>query len=209
MSAHESTPRRKREPAIDWREVHQRLEAARVASERAWAPDAEEAKRILKARAKALAQETGKAEAADALELVEFLLAHERYAVESRYVREVYPLENLTPLPCTPAFVLGIVNMRGEILSVIDIKKFFDLPEKGLTDLNKVIVLQSGNMLFGILADAILGVRRIPIAEIQPSLPTLTGIREKYLRGVTPERTVVLDAEKLLTDETIIVQEQV
>lgn len=209
MSAHESTPRRKREPAIDWREVHQRLEAARVASERAWAPDAEEAKRILKARAKALARETGKAEAADALELVEFLLAHERYAVESRYVREVYPLENLTPLPCTPAFVLGIVNMRGEILSVIDIKKFFDLPEKGLTDLNKVIVLQSGNMLFGILADAILGVRRIPIAEIQPSLPTLTGIREKYLRGVTPERTVVLDAEKLLTDETIIVQEQV
>ena len=209
MSAHESTPRRKREPAIDWREVHQRLEAARVASERAWAPDAEEAKRILKARAKALARETGKAEAADALELVEFLLAHERYAVESRYVREVYPLENLTPLPCTPAFVLGIVNMRGEILSVIDIKKFFDLPEKGLTDLNKVIVLQSGNMLFGILADAILDVRRIPVAEIQPSLPTLTGIREKYLRGVTPERTVVLDAEKLLTDETIIVQEQV
>lgn len=209
MSAHESTPRRKREPAIDWREVHQRLEAARVASERAWAPDAEEAKRILKARAKALARETGKAEAADALELVEFLLAHERYAVESRYVREVYPLENLTPLPCTPAFVLGIVNIRGEILSVLDIKKFFDLPEKGLTDLNKVIVLQSGNMLFGILADAILGVRRIPIAEIQPSLPTLTGIREKYLKGVTPERTVVLDAEKLLTDETIIVQEQV
>lgn len=209
MSAHESTPRKKREPAIDWHEVHQRLEVARAATERVWAPDAEEAKRILKARAKALARETGKAEAADALELVEFLLAHERYAVESRYVREVYPLENLTPLPCTPAFVLGIVNMRGEILSVIDIKKFFDLPEKGLTDLNKVIVLQSGNMLFGILADAILDVRRIPVAEIQPSLPTLTGIREKYLRGVTPERTIVLDAEKLLTDETIIVQEQV
>lgn len=209
MSAHESTPRRNREPAIDWREVHQRLEAARVASEGAWAPDAEEAKRILKARAKALARETGKAEAADALELVEFLLAHERYAVESRYVREVYPLESLTPLPCTPAFVLGIVNIRGEILSVIDIKKFFDLPEKGLTDLNKVIVLQSEDMLFGILADAVLGVRRIPVAEIQSSLPTLTGIREKYLKGVTPERAVVLDAEKLLTDETIIVQEQV
>lgn len=143
------------------------------------------------------------------IEVVEFVLAHERYAIESHYVREVTPLENLTPLPCTPAFVLGIVNVRGEILSVIDLKKFFDLPEKGLTDLNKVIVLQSGNMLFGILADVIAGVRCIPLTGIQPSLPTLTGVREEYLKGVTAERIVVLDAEKLLMDESIVVQEQV
>jgi len=64
-------------------------------------------------------------------------------------------------------------------------------------------------MVFGILADAILGVRRISLAEIQPSLPTLTGIREKYLKGITPERTVILDAGKLLADEEIVVQEQV
>ena len=105
--------------------------------------------------------------------------------------------------------MLGIVNLRGEILSVIDIKKFFELPEQGLTDLNKIIVLQSEDMLFGILADAIAGVRRIPVAGMQPSLPTLTGIREDYLQGVTPERLVVLDAEKLLTDENIVVREQV
>jgi len=141
--------------------------------------------------------------------VVEFILAHERYAVASEYVREVYPLEQLTPLPCTPAFVLGIVNLRGEILSVINIKKFFDLPEKGLTDLNKVIVLESEDRVFGILADAINGVRRILRSDIQPSLPTLTGIRQDYLQGVTAERVVVLDAEKLLADEKLIVQEQV
>lgn len=204
-----STPQ-KTNMAIDWREVERRLEAARVAIERIWAPTAEDTQRILKERAQTLAREAVPAEAADAsIEVIEFLLAHECYAVASEYVREVYPLEDITPLPCTPAFVLGIVNVRGEILSVIDIKKFFDLPEKGLTDLNKIIVLQSGNMLFGILADAIAGVRRIPLADIQPSLPTLTGIREEYLRGVTPERTVILDAEKLLTDEHIVVQEQV
>ena len=99
--------------------------------------------------------------------------------------------------------------MHGEIISVIDTKKFFDLPEQGLTGLNKVIVLQSQDMIFGILVDSILGMRHLPLAEIQPSLPTLTSLREKYLRGVTPERIVVLDAEKLLTDEKIIVQEQV
>ena len=207
MSAYQPTPGKK--AAIDWREVHRRLDAARAAVERAWAPEPEETKRILKARAQALAREPGKAEAADArLEVLEFLLAHENYAVETQHVREVCPLENLTPLPCTPAFVLGIVNLRGEILSVIDIRKFFDLPQTGLPDLNKVIVLQSESMVFGILADAVLGVRRIPVAEVQPSLPTLTGIREKYLKGVTAGRTVVLDAARLLADEAIVVQEQ-
>ena len=188
--------------------MHECRQAA--ALERTWAPAPEEAKRILKARAEALAVEPARAEAAgEHIEVIEFVLAFEHYAVETRYVREVIPLENLTPLPCTPAFALGIVNVRGEILPVIDLKKFFELPEKGLTDLNKVIVLQSGEMVFGILADTVAGMRRVPFAGIQPSLPTLTGVREAYLKGVTAERTVVLDAEKLLADEKIIVQEQV
>ncbi len=203
-------PKPRKPTTIDWDKVKQRLEAARVAVERVWAPAAEETQRILKARAQALAREPVPAGAVDErIEVVEFLLAHERYAIESSYVREVFLTENLTPLPCTPDFVLGIVNLRGEILSVIDIRKFFDLPENGLTDLDKIIVLQSGNMLFGILADAVTGVRRIPVTGIQPSLPTLTGVRQEYLKGVTLERTVILDGGKLLAAERIVVQEQV
>jgi purine-binding chemotaxis protein CheW len=210
MSVDETGSRKKKQAAVDWREVERRLEAARARIARVWAPDPEETKRILRERAQSLAREPGNAEAGDEhIEVIEFVLAFENYAIETRYVREVEPLDNLTPLPCTPAFVLGIVNIRGEILSVIDLRKFFELPETGLTDLNKVIVLESENMLFGILADAVAGVRRIPVADIQPSLPTLTGIREAYLKGVTPGRTVILDAEKLLTDESIVVQERV
>ena len=209
-----SAPQKNKKP-VDWNEVKQRLETARVAIERIWAPTAEETKRVLEERARALTREPAQAESDDDwIEVVEFTLAHERYAIASEHVREVYPLEELTPLPCTPSFVLGIVNLRGEILSVIDIKKFFDLPEKGLTDLNKVIVLESagaqtGDMMFGIVADTINGVRRIRRADLQPPLPTLTGIREDYLQGVTAERVVVLDAEKLLNDEKLIVNEQV
>ena len=210
MSANKAGARKTKRAAIDWAEVRARLDAVQAAGERAWTPGADETGRILRERALALAAEPGGTQTlAGSIELVEFLLAHEHYAVESAYVREVYPLENLTPLPCTPAFVLGIVNLRGEIVSVIDLRKFFDLAQTGLPDLNRVIVLESGNMVFGILADAILGVRRIPLAEIQSSLPTLTGIREKYLKGITPERTVVLDAAKLLADEDIVVQEQI
>jgi purine-binding chemotaxis protein CheW len=210
MSAGGHRSGKEQRSAIDWHEVYQRLDATRAGIERAWAPDPEETKRILKARASALAREPGEVHGDDGgLEAVEFRLSYEQYAIESRYVREVYALESFTPLPCTPRFVLGIANLRGEILSVIDLKRFFDLPEKGLTDLNKLVVLRWGDMLLGILADAIVGVRRVPLADLQPSLPTLTGIREKYLKGVTPQRTVILEAEKLLMDESIVVQEQV
>jgi len=210
MSASKAGSRKTQRATIDWAEVRARLDAAQAAGEQTWTPGSDETRRILRERALALGVEPdGTQTVNQSIEVVEFLLAHERYAVKSAHVREVHPLENLTPLPCTPPFVLGIVNLRGEILSVIDVKKFFGLPEKGLTDLNKIIVLQSESMVFGVLADAIIGVRSIPAAEIQPSLPTLTGIREKYLTGVTPDRTILLDAEKLLADESIIVQEQI
>jgi purine-binding chemotaxis protein CheW len=178
--------------------------------ERGWTPTPEERKKVLRARRQALAQEPKKEEAAgDYLEVVEFLLAYETYGIESSYVREVYPLKELTPLPCTPSFVLGIVNVRGQILPVIDLKRFFDLPEKGLTDLNKLIIVQAGEMELGILADAILGVRSIPLREIQPSLPTLTGIRADYLKGVTNTGMVVLDGGKILSGQRIVVHDEV
>ena len=210
MNAKRPALRKAPQAAIDWAKVRARMDAVEAAGDRAWTPGADETERILHERALALAAELGATQApAHSIEVVEFMLAHERYAVESSHVREVYPLEDLTPLPCTPAFVLGIVNLRGEIVSVIDLRSFFDLPQTGLPDLNKVIVLESASMVFGILADVILGVRRIPLAEIQPSLPTLVGIRERYLKGITPERTVVLDAAKLLADEDIVVRQQV
>lgn len=170
-----------------------------------------EEKRILKARAKALAREPEPVETGgESIEVLEFLLAYETYAVEMSYVRETLPLRDLTPVPCTPPFVLGLTNVRGRIMSVIDIKRFFDLPAKGLTELNKVIIVHDGGgMEFGILADAICGVRTIALAELQPSLPTLTGVREEYLRGVTSGRTVVLDGAKLLGDRKIVVHEEI
>ena len=167
----------------------------------------EEKTGILRERAKALAKRSKGIEGEGAyLEVVEFMLAHERYALELVHIREVYPLKEFVPLPGTPGFVLGIINVGGQILSIIDIKRFFELPEKGLGNLNKVIILQSDEMEFGILADEILGTTRIPESAIQASLPTLTGVRADYLKGVTGDRIVILDGEKLLTDEKMVVK---
>ena len=165
---------------------------------------------ILRDRARALARPAEHAPAADTvLEVLEFRLAQERYAVETRYVREVSSLKELTPLPCTPSFVLGIVNVRGQILPVFDLKKLFDLPEEGLTDLHRIIIVRGHNLELGLLADLSLGVRSVPLSSLQPSLPTLTGIRGDYLKGVTAERLVVLDLASLLADPRIIVNEDV
>ncbi len=169
-----------------------------------------DARQILRARAQALARAPERtAAAAASLELLEFRLAQEKYALETRYVREVCPLKSLTSLPCTPPFVLGIVNVRGRILPVLDIKKFFDLPEHGLTDLHRIILVQGNNLELGLLADVIVGVRTIPVESLQPSLPTLTGIRAEYLKGVTADRLVVLELASVLRDPKIIVHEEV
>jgi len=171
------------------------------------APDA---RQILRARAQALSRpRESTAVAAASLELLEFRLAQESYALEVQYVREVYPLRDLTPLPCTPPFMLGIVNVRGHITPVIDIKKFFDLPDQGLTDLHCIILVRGNDLEFGLLADVIVGVRTISADSLQPSLPTLTGIRSEYLKGVTAERLVVLDLDRMLADPKIIVHEEV
>jgi purine-binding chemotaxis protein CheW len=169
-----------------------------------------EQQRILKARAVDLAlepEESGAKE--ERIEIVEFLLANERYAIESAYISEVCPLKSLTPVPCTPAFVLGVINLHGKILSVIDLRIFFDLPVNGLSDLSKVIVLHDSSMQFGILANAIVDARRILSTTLLPSLPTLTGVRAEYLMGITEERLVVLDGGKILSDRSIVVHENV
>jgi purine-binding chemotaxis protein CheW len=190
--------------SIDWSAIHRRLEHAAEALKSGLAPAAGEKKRILKERAAKLARDPKNDRPVQApLEVIEFLLAHERYALASSWVREVYPMKEITPLPGTPSFVLGIINVRGQIVSVVDLKKFFDLPSRGITDLNKVIIIRNADMEFGVLADAVAGVRQIPGEEIQPPVPMQPGVRAEYVRGVTADRLVVLDGARILADPAI------
>jgi len=168
--------------------------------------DPADAQQILRARARVLARIPERAPVQGSMiELLEFRLAQERYAIETRFVQEVQPLGELTPLPGTPSFMLGIVNLRGRILPVYDLKRFFDLPERGITDLHRVIFVQGHDLELGLLADVVVGVRSLAADQLQPSLPTLTGIRADYLKGVTEERLVVLDLDRVLSDPKILI----
>ena len=184
------------------------METARQALAQGAVPSPQASRAILRARAHALAWEPQQAILTqEFLEIVEFRLASETYGLESAFIRETYPLKDFTPLPGVPPFVLGIVNVRGQILSVVDLKKFFDLPEQGLGQLNKLIILRDRQMEFGILADEILGARSIALDTVQAAPPTISGIGADYLRGVTAGRVIILDAGKILSDEQIIVHQ--
>lgn len=167
-------------------------------------------KEILKKRAKALSKElpvreytTGQGE-----NLIKFLLAPERYAIESKYVREVTSLKELTRVPNTPDFVTGVINLRGQIISVIDLKKFFNLKQTGLTEFNKILVLSSPALLCGIIADKILENTFISLKELDPPPPTISGIGAEFILGIAEDGTIVLDGSGLLDTKTIIVDQQ-
>lgn len=195
--------------SVDWNDIKRRLDRLRATIESGWQLEPERSAAILAARAQQLAQPLADAAAAQQqFELLEFSLAREHYGIASDYVREVYPLTELTPVPCTPPFVLGIANVRGEIISIIDLRKFFGLPASGITDLNKVIVLEGFGMTFGIVVDFIVEVRAIARDDLLPPA-TISGISAPYLLGITAQRMAVIDVEKLLNEKKIIVDETV
>lgn len=134
------------------------------------------------------------------LEVLTFSLSGEIYAVESEHVGLVMPLAQYTPLPGTPRYVLGIVNVRGRIVSVLDLRVLFDLPIGGLSDKNFLAILQGPDMEFGLLIDRVLGIKRIHRDSLQKEVANLSGIRSAFLLGVTADQWTVLDGARLLED---------
>jgi len=143
------------------------------------------------------------------LKVLEFILVNERYIIDSNFVSEVIPLKELTPLPCTPEFILGIINVSGRILAVINIKEFLNLPTKGITNLNRVILLKYQDIELGILADEIIGSTHIYPDKLQTTIPKLKGIQNDYLAGITKNRLILLNIKKILTSELIIINDEV
>lgn len=194
---------------INWDEIKQRVNSLRESIDTKGNTNANRKLAVLKERTHALAAELeDKTASRSYIDVVVFGLALEMYAIESSYIREVYPLNDFTQLPGTPSFVFGIINVRGQIISVIDLKKFFNLPEKGIGELNKVIIIRNDRMEFGVLADNIIGTKSISTDTIQTSMPNISGIGSEYLQGITNEHLIILDAKKILEDTRIIVNQE-
>jgi purine-binding chemotaxis protein CheW len=171
----------------------------------------EEKRRILRERARQLAQkrDAESEEHAVCLSAIGFKLGDETYAVDVGFVREVCPLRDLSPVPCTPPFVLGIINVRGQVVSVTDMKVLFGLSGSPIGDQSRVLILSDRVMEMGILVDDVFGEQRIPVDKIQSRMPAPKSIKPEYVRGITQDRLVVLDAAAILCDEFLVVHEEV
>ncbi|MBE7555764.1 MAG: purine-binding chemotaxis protein CheW [Anaerolineales bacterium] len=174
-------------------------------------------------RAYALAQEPPPAVTGQTVTLLIFRLNSERYSIEVAHVHEIYPREQLTPVPRTPAFVAGVFSARGRILSVIDLRTFFGLPAsapnhgraQAETNQTKIIVVantdttsETTQVEVGLLVDEVIDVQTIFIEEIEAPLTTQDGIYAHHIRGVTSDLLVVLDLNALLSDKQLVIKDE-
>jgi purine-binding chemotaxis protein CheW len=167
-------------------------------------------RKILKGRAVLLAAVPSTAPAEGERVLVlRFTVGAEMYAVGYGHIREVIPLPRVTPLPCVPPYVRGIINVRGRIVSLLDLMSILGLSESDVGPTSSVIILQSPDTELGLLADEILGLAEIPLASIHAPPPGLTDARAGRLRGVTAEGLMLLDAGRLLSDRSLVIDETV
>ena len=169
----------------------------------------EEKQKIFEERARILARRPRGDSVGEGIAVVTFTLGGERFGIESSCIREIRPLASCTPIPCTPPFVLGAIHIRRRIVPIIDLEKLLNLPGGASRGPTQVIVLNGDGMEFGVLAEGDVASASIRHADLQPLLPTLTGIRGEFVKGIMPGPMVVLDGRKLLSSGKIVVHETV
>lgn len=171
---------------------------------------AEAKQKILRERAKLLAKsiEHKNNHNHEPIEIIPFWLNKEKFALETKYVKEIYPLKNYTFLPCAPPFVYGLTNVRRRIMPIIDLKTFFSLPNDVKVE-KKLLIIENAEVEFAILVDQFSNIRTLKKIEIQASLPTFTGIRLDFFKGIIIDGTVILDGQKLLTSHHLIIDTEI
>lgn len=135
---------------------------------------------------------------------VTFRLADEVYGINVMQVQEVLRMTDVAPVPGAPHFVMGIINLRGNVVTVLDTRKLLSLDSGEITDNSRIMIIESGKMTVGLLVDSVAEVANISASDIDPP-PTL-GKEDgsRYIQGVysTEDRILILiDLDKLISEE--------
>ncbi|MEW6523235.1 MAG: chemotaxis protein CheW [Bacillota bacterium] len=129
------------------------------------------------------------------LQLVVFELAGESYGVDIAQVREIIVMQKITRVPRAPGFVEGIINLRGKVIPVVDLRRRFGLPaERAVAGQERIVVVEFDSTSIGLVVDAVSEVLRVPLDTVEPPSPVITGTEVEYLEGVAKleERLVIL-----------------
>lgn len=140
----------------------------------------------------------------EVLQWVTFQLEDETYGINVMQVREVLRYTEIAPVPGAPDYVLGIINLRGNVVTVIDTRSRFGLMQGEVSDNTRVIVIEAESQVIGIMVDSVAEVVYLKTSEIDTTPSVGTDESAKFIQGVSNRNghlLILVDLNKLLSDE--------
>ncbi len=138
------------------------------------------------------------------LQWVTFRLDNETYGINVMQVQEVLRYSEIAPVPGAPQYVLGIINLRGNVVTVIDTRLRFGLNQEDTTDQTRIVIIETENQVVGILVDAVAEVVYLRQSEIETTPNVGNDETAKFIQGVchkNEELLILVDLEKMMSDE--------
>lgn len=153
-----------------------------------------------------LVKKTGE-QAGEELQLVAFRLQGEEFAVDIQRVREVLKITQITPLPQALSFIEGVINLRGEVIPVVDLRKRFNITNAQKTGESRIIIVEIDESLVGLIVDSVTEVLHLMSSAVEPPPRRLVGTRTEFIKGVGKlgdRLLIILDLRQILsTDEQV------
>jgi purine-binding chemotaxis protein CheW len=149
---------------------------------------------------------------AELIQLVTFSIGEEEFGVDILKVQEIIRMMEITKVPKAPDFVEGVINLRGNVIPIVDLRKRFGLETRDRDKNTRTIVIEINNMIVGFIVDAVSEVLRIPADTVEPPPPVVAGLEAEYISGVgklEDRLLILLDLDRLLSSEEVDVLAQV
>ncbi len=141
---------------------------------------------------------------ADTAPYVTFSLAEETYAIDVLQVQEVLKVTEIAPVPGVPDYILGIINLRGNVVTVIDARRRMGLDDRESDEASRIVIIDVDNQNVGILVDSVSEVVRISPDSVEPAPEVGNDDSSRFIQGVTSTEqglTILVDLNRLLSDE--------
>ena len=142
----------------------------------------------------------------DELQLVTFSIGSEEFGVDILKVMEIIRTMEITKVPKAPDFVEGVINLRGSVIPILDLRRRFGLEIKTGDIETRIIVIEASGMTVGFVVDSVSKVLRIPVKTVEPAPPVVAGVESDYISGVGKlgdRLLILLDLDKLLSADDI------
>jgi purine-binding chemotaxis protein CheW len=144
-------------------------------------------------------------------EFLSFVLGDAQYCIDILKVQEIRTYEAPTRIASTPAFIKGVINLRGNIVPIVDLRVKFGLPEQGINTQTVVIVLNIAKRTVGVVVDGVSDVIAVSAADIKPAPELASGLDTRYIQGLASiggQMMILVDIERLMTSRDMAIVDE-